>query len=169
MKRLRKVSDVEFEAAWNNTDNRILIKSETGKYYNVLTVEERNDCGLAALWKALQYYKKKFGQKFTTSLYRFVHWECKRQIERNRKRKPQTNIEFDIEQEKLDDTDLVFIREKFEAMPNCWQKRWLKQHFFEFKTVEQIAKRNRVSRETARQRLKQAVKALRDRVLSTSE
>lgn len=82
----RKINDDAFNIAHQCSNNRNIIKKVTSKYRNYLHEDDLVSCGLQALWRTLQCHDDSYGQKFTTSLYRFCEWECQREI-RNHRRK----------------------------------------------------------------------------------
>ena len=82
----KKISDKEFEEAYKNTDNRNMIRMVCASFSNTLSSDILESCGMLALWKCLRSHDEKYGQKFTSSLYRFVRWECIRElVSHNRK------------------------------------------------------------------------------------
>jgi len=165
------VTDEEFRAALANKDNENVIKSITRKFLGQLTADEAHACGLKGLWRALQYYREEFKQKFTTSLYRFVVWECNREVKRVMgagKSRPHQLLENDADYNKLavdsiktfgsDDIEHVMVR--MESL-HPEHKRVVQQYFLQNLTMEQIGQANGYSKETARQKLNHAVVALR--------
>ena len=81
--RKRHISNTEYEQA--RAEHLELITNVARQYANVLTPEMLAAAGDMALWRCLQKYDPSFGQKVTSSLYRFIHWECLRSIQENRK------------------------------------------------------------------------------------
>lgn len=100
----RKISNEEFETAYSNIDNKKIINSFLKKYSNVLSYEDIYSCGMIALWKCLQLHDNT-KQKFTTSLYRFMTWECMQNIVKNNK-KPHISINNN-QYGYLDETNLL--------------------------------------------------------------
>src|SRR5262245_45103905 len=80
----RDVSNAEFEAALADRDNQNIIKGVTSRYKKQLDADDLYTCGLNALWRALQSHDPAYEQKFTTTLFRFVHWECRRELRSRR-------------------------------------------------------------------------------------
>ena len=82
----KKISDREFEEAYKNPDNRNMIRMVCSSFSNTLSPDILESCGMLALWKCLRSHDEKYGQNFTSSLYRFVRWECIRElVSHNRK------------------------------------------------------------------------------------
>lgn len=78
----RVITNDEFNIAYKNEDNIKIINSFSKKFKN-LTFEEITTCGMLAVWKTLQDHDTTKG-KFTNSLYRFMYWECLKQLEENK-------------------------------------------------------------------------------------
>lgn len=167
------VSNDEMMAALNNPDYRDLIASETLKYKGQLDEHQRESAGMTALWRALGYYKPL--QKFTTSLWKFIHWECRRELRKERRRTGHglvTRVMGDISdmpeqmappttaEATQEDPSTKLKKERLEEVGEV-MRRYLpmsvetvvKQHFFDNRTVEEIGQINGCSQETARQRL----------------
>lgn len=56
------------------------LQRTTARYANILSAEMREACGDMALWRCLQCYDPSFGQSVSSSLFRFIHWECRKAI-----------------------------------------------------------------------------------------
>lgn len=89
----RQVSNEEFEKAYQSPDNIRMIKSITSQYKNILDEDERESCGMQGLWEALVNHEENRGQKFTTSLFRYVTWRCDNCVRRTNKQR-QGNVLF---------------------------------------------------------------------------
>jgi RNA polymerase sigma factor (sigma-70 family) len=176
----RPITSAEFDRAYYGdpgdeasvraaADNRNVIASQLRKYAEHLPDGDLRACGLNALWRCLEYYRPEFGQKLTTSLYRFVNWECKRELERKfgRAKNPprrvrlvdvpaRTDRSFDHET----DETLAHVRECLERLPPE-QAGLIRQHYFEGLTTAAIGRANGWAKETARVRLREALAALR--------
>lgn len=85
MNKRRFVSDEEIEKALRNSDIYSIIKSECLKYKKVLDEHQRKSAGLEALWKTLGYHVDGKGLKFTTNLYKYLHFELRRELKKQNK------------------------------------------------------------------------------------
>ncbi len=162
----RKVSETEFEAAYANKDNRNIIKSALRGYKNALSPEELAGCGMIALWKALGYYQSSFNQKFTTSLVRFVKWECNRELGKlARIRTFNGNPLYPIHNEMPEALkgarleDIVNVQECL-ALLAPEKQTILKEYYYEGLTLREIGKKNGYCKVTARNRLDRAILSL---------
>ena len=68
----RQITNKEYEEAYNSIDNQKVIRKATSKYKSILQEDDQESCGMQGLWDALINHKDEMGNKFTTSLYRYV-------------------------------------------------------------------------------------------------
>ncbi len=173
MRPRRKIEDEEYRQALANQDNANIIRSETTKYSKCLSKQDLSSCGLIALWRALQYHIDGLGQKFTTSLYRFIHWECRRELRKKMGKKhervktfvPLTNEHCRDYRRQIKDglgieRELKEIKEVMKDADGSHQEI-IEQCYFQHMTMEEIGRANGYSKETARHKLKQAVVAVK--------
>lgn len=164
----RAVTDDEFASAWEDADNRNLIIAETLKYKKALPEDTREECGLTALWKALQYHDPSFGQKFTGTLYRFLHWQLQKAVGRRRRERARerrldgdvTDLPPDTFPSRAAAEEAGHVRECLAALPRDFRKA-LRQRYLEGWSVEDIAARNGWTRAAARWTLRRAEALLR--------
>tara|TARA_R110002167_G_scaffold221615_1_gene426528 strand:- start:2044 stop:2517 length:474 start_codon:yes stop_codon:yes gene_type:complete len=150
------VSNLEYEEALKNEDNIKIINSVCRKYLKRIDTEDLHRCKLMALWDAIKKYNPDRGVKFTSFLYSCVTWECKRQVHHNMKTKPgQMCAEKEDRPQKGSE-----VKDLINSLPNKFSKV-VSQRFMYGYTIKEIARENNYSRETARQNVKKAVKALR--------
>jgi len=173
----RTISNDEFHRAYYGTpgdeesqqkasDNRNIIGAVLKKYHGVIPADELELCGMNALWRALQYHREGYGQKFTTSLHMFTDWECKGELRRYRRQRKEyslfdqhTNLYTVIQDRESDDLD--YVLECLELLPNEWMKKVIQQYFFDGMTLEAIGRANGYGKEAARQKIKRALTHLR--------
>lgn len=78
--RKREVTDEEFRIAHDSIDNQRIIHKVCGRFMDRLSSDMLKQCGLDALWRALQSHDTRYKRKFTSSLYQFTEWECQRAL-----------------------------------------------------------------------------------------
>ncbi len=167
----REISNEEFNAALANEDNIRIIRSVTSGYANVLSKEDRESCGMIALWRTLQYYQPQYNQKLTTSLVRFVRWQCDSELLRQKPKKyefrpripmDQYCEEFDGEPPTMGEyaESLEHIRERMKALPEI-EQLVVEQYYFKRMTMDQVGQANGYSKETAREKINKAVANLK--------
>lgn len=150
------ISNLEYEEALKNEDNIKIINSVCRKYAKRIDSEDLHRCKLIALWDAIKKYNPDRGVKFTSFLYSCITWECKKQMHQNMKTKPGQMC-----CEKEDRPQKGFeVKDLIDSLPKKFSKV-VSQRFMYGYTIKEIALENNYSRETARQNVKKAVKALR--------
>ncbi len=164
------VTDEELRKALSNSDNKGVLNRVLLGYNKVLTKEELDSCGLLATWRALQKHRPEYGQKFTTSLYRFAHWECRRELRAKRNKKNLLNTisfshkKFDIASPQKDTDEIKGVRECLSMLPEN-HRNILIQYYYDRMTMEEIGEANSYSKELARQRISKALVAF-DKIYS---
>lgn len=153
MKEKRFISDQEFEAA--RRQHLQLIQNVARVYATSLSPEELQAAGDMALWRCLQSHNPKYGSKFTTSLYRFIHWECIRAIKERRAN--ETTLVGDVEGT-TDNQAIQMILEDYLNLLDERDRRIVEARFLESCTFEEIANREGYS--------KQGIKHIVERSLS---
>lgn len=144
-----------------NEDNQNIIKTVTNKYRAIISIDDLQRCGLHGLWRALQYHQDGRGQKFTTSLYRFVDWECKKELNRITKQRKNVSLEtIKIDVPYWGPTeDTEHLRECLKLLPKP-ESQLVDMYYFRDMTLEEIGRNNRYTKEAARQKLNKAVQKL---------
>ena len=165
---LNTVTDEDFKEALENLDNTRIINAACSKYTNIVPTDELHRCKLISLWEALKAFDPEGGKKFTSFLYTRVDWECKKQVSdiiKHKNRYTQVNDEILPMLGKIENgTKLpneVDMKDTIKMLPAHFQKV-LYQRFFERLTMEEIAKSNNYSRETARRHIINALKKLEE-------
>ena len=153
------VTDEEFEIAYENQDNKNIIKAVTKKYANKLSKDSQKTCGMYGLWRCIQNHDDKYGRKFTTSLFIHVDWECKRELASMNKK----NMSLLGEQ----DNDIPSpassgdFSDMLEVLTDN-QKDIIRQRFYENRTLEEIGNNQGYSKEAARQNINKIILKLRE-------
>jgi RNA polymerase sigma factor (sigma-70 family) len=155
----RIIGDEEFDVAWSDINNVKIMNKVCSKYVKIIPRDELDRCKLVALWEALKAYDSEKGQKFTSFLYNRIDWECKKQLydinKRNRQKKYNESLHFSNDKSDLEIKDIIQ-----KLHPRL--RKVIYQRFFERLTMEEIAKRNDYSRETARRYILHALEKLKD-------
>lgn len=157
-------------------DNRGILRGVSRKFAS-LDEDERSSCEMIALWRCLRHHKEGFGQKFTTSLYRFAVWECCR-ASAKKSRKAESRMSEDclplILRHVVDERDALhyvvdpnkdeikYVLSRLEDLPYSWQRVVIRQYYVEGLTHEQVGMRNGgYSKETARLKIEQSLQELK--------
>jgi len=155
----RCVTNDEFETAIKNPNNRSIIKFVCNQYRDWLTEDTLISCGLNGLWNCLEKHNPKLGNKFTSSLYLFVKWQCAGQIRQNKNNR-YVELREDIVDESPAVLDCMIVHEYLEKLPKR-QKKVVYDKFFEGKNGAEIARELNCTRENVRQLLERAISNLR--------
>jgi len=173
----RNVTNEEFQIALQGkpgdpaskkraTDNQKIINSVTHQYVNQIDPETLKSCGLHALWRAIGYFNPEYKQKFTSSLYRFTQFECRRELLRRKREGKATRLDGIDERhivnrlDRVDHEDLTHIRECLKSL-NEEGQRLVDQHFTQGMNLTEIAEANCYSKDTAGVKLHAAIETLK--------
>ena len=159
----KEITDLDFSNAVKNKDNINIIKKATVSYYKIIDEDELNSCGLEALWKSLQCHNEKYNQKFTTTLYRFVDWECKRRLRRKKSLKNNFSniISNDLSSIFIKKNELsCYINEKIDLLDKDFSIL-LRQRFFDGCSVREIGVINNCTPSIIRYKISKAIKKLK--------
>lgn len=110
----KTVSETEFQQARANKDNQGIIRKVCSHYAGILSPEALKACSDMAVWRCLQSHTNG-RQKFTTSLYYFIGWECKREVQAT-KTKYQFMTNVDEPSSYSDPLDKLVVEECLEAL-----------------------------------------------------
>lgn len=171
--------DKTFEDYLNDPNIKNIIRSVSNRY-PYIDQDERSSIGMLTLWKCIDKYDNKKGTKFTSYLYQQLSYAFKNELkkkrpefavdnldgvvhrsyclstssseDRKRNRTPKRTLE--ISEAKIDSFDML------SGLPEQCQSI-LQQRYFKNMTMAEIANANGYSRETARRRLKKAIKTCR--------
>ena len=155
----KKISDKEFEEAYKNTDNRNMIRMVCASFSNTLSSDILESCGMLALWKCLRSHDEKYGQKFTSSLYRFVRWECIRElVSHNRKPTLTQETTEDFEDFNAENDEIM----EFVNLLSPNQREIIYLRFYENCTFAEIGQKQGYTKQAARQNVNKSISRLRE-------
>lgn len=164
----REISDEEFARAFRDRDNVGIIRGVT-QSFTQLGQDERDSCALNGLWRTLMYHQDGKGNKFTTSLHRFVRWECQRALSRQKKAPPplpSVNIpdpSYSQEQTEREDT-LSHIRDRLLSLPEPLRVA-VEDYYFNNMTMQAIGNKHGYSKESARLKIRRGLALLKEACL----
>lgn len=153
-------------------DNRNIMRTVINRYIGSLPADSLKKCALEGLWRCLKYHDyNQTKKKFTTNLWTFTDWECKRELRKLRKPEKAPRIVsmtdfkavFDIPGKEMPE-DVTHIRECIELLPPA-QRDLIKEYFFDNRTMEEIGALHKYSKEAARQKINKALAKLREMFL----
>jgi len=131
--------------------------SSSFRYY--LSSDEIHTCVLNAIWKASEKYDVTKGSKFTTYVYNGIIIECLTQKKFNQKNKKHQQIHKNIKAIKDPALEIDLLDE---IDTKCKDKNLIYNYYIDNYTINELAKRNGVSIETIRTRIKKNVNKVKD-------
>ena len=154
-----------YNDAYYNIDNQKIIKAVLSTYRGRLDEDTLIDCGLNALWRCLQSHKTEFTTKFTTSLWRFVNWECKKELQNlaRARHKPSELVDISI------DSSEYTVFDDIDTCLDDVHSQIVKLRFLEGMTLKEIGNHFGFTKEAARQKLKFALKQIKELVYNSIE
>mgnify|MGYP001579968962 CR=1 FL=1 len=156
----KEVSNKEFEYANNNIDNINIIRKVTSKYNKQIDQDVLKSCGLTALWKCLSYHDNSKGQKFTTNLYKFTDWECKKQLKTQKSQKTMYQFPKNFDIHTCQNKNSEYIKDCMDSL-SIKNKEIIQQYFFDNKTMSEVGQMLNISKEAVRQKLNRAISDLK--------
>lgn len=170
----RHVNDTEYQQALASKDVQGIMRSMANKFRNSLDQDQQWDCCLNGLWRALGYHDPRHisGQKFLTSLSKFVRWECLRTIKKQKTYAKRVGFY----EEMVDDEERSYkasrpdptadtyghVEECMERFLPKTTRELVRAHYFERRSVDELAVQTAQSKETVRTELDWAINRLRE-------
>tara|TARA_Y100001938_G_scaffold147891_1_gene230183 strand:- start:729 stop:1193 length:465 start_codon:yes stop_codon:yes gene_type:complete len=145
--------DKTFENYWNKIDIQNIMNKVAGRYKSAIDFDDIESIKMQTLWKCIEKYDKSRGSKFTSYLYQQLSFAFKNKLKSKK-------VEFaNGEIEKPDPRS----RNKYEVIDiltglDADLEEVITQRFYHNMTMVEIGHANGYSRETARRRLKKAIK-----------
>jgi len=128
-----------------------IINSVSSRFNKSIDMDDISSISNVTLWKCINKYDPTKGAKFTSYLYQQLLYAFKNELKRNKfefsSDKIETQADFSVKSEVFD---------IMESIPSN-MKNVLHQRYFDNMTINEIAKANGYSRETARRRLNKAI------------
>lgn len=144
----------KFEEKWTNADIINIMNKVGNRYIKNVDRDDIESVKMNTLWKCIEKYDETRGTKFTSYLYQQLSYALKNQVKKKRQEFNCTHQfeKMDVNQINRGEVfDIVTGLDKEDAMI-------IEQRFYHNMTMKEIGKKNGYSRETARRRLKNAVK-----------
>lgn len=165
----RVVTDEEYQEAWTNRSNQAIMKKASESFGRTL-----EECDIlseqgVALWDALRGHDDAYGQRFTTSLYRFVQYRCINAVHSKKSLKStiMTTLDgFDPEtkpaaESSIDEDESRCVRECMKYLSRE-DREIIELIYFQSYTAEEAGVLMGYSKERARQRASHAVGRLKE-------
>jgi len=144
----------QFEEKWNNSDVINIMNKVSNRYSKNIDRDDIDSIKMDTLWKCIQKYDETRGTKFTSYLYQQLSYALKNKV---KKKRNEFNAVNNLEKV---DSKAILKGEVFDIITGLEEEetKILEQRFFYNMTMKEIGRENGYSRETARRRLKNAIK-----------
>jgi DNA-directed RNA polymerase specialized sigma subunit len=129
-------------------------------FSEVLSGDEIENCILSAAWVAVNNFDVEKNTKFSTYLYKGVYYECLKQLKQNNK-SALTNRNLMNYTSSNSDVSRIDLMDEIKS---CSNPDIIVDKFYGNMTLDEIAKKNGVSKETIRFKLKKDINFLKSRL-----
>ena len=145
--------DLQFEEKWNSQDIQNIMNKVTNRYKRNVDHDDIESIKMNTLWSCIKKYDADKGTKFTSYLYQQLSYAMKNEVKKKR-------AEFNVDNVEKIDSGTLLKMEVMDVITGLEEQdlEIIHQRFFHNMTMKEIGKINGYSRETARRRLKNAVK-----------
>jgi len=142
-----------------NPDIVNIMNAVSNKYSKSIDLDEIESIKMLTLWKCVKKYDPDRGAKFTSYLYQQLSFAFKNELKKKKQMWYRDNNQIDMSNiNGVSKSDLsIEFSDTISGLPDD-VSMILKQRFLGNMTMVEIAKANGYSRETARRRLKRAIK-----------
>ena len=158
---------ITFEEATTDINNIKIMSSVVKRFSNQIPGEILKQCKMLGLWKALKSHDFSQRRKFTTSLYKFVLWECQKEIRsrtriQNKKNKMNEYVYLNS-LEKLSTNDVPTNFDIVELLPEN-EMSLIYDRFYLGLTYKEIGQKRNISKQVAHRRLKKVLQDIKNGV-----
>ncbi len=142
----------KFEDLWNSSDVKNIMNKVCNRYKNNIDVDDIESIKMDVLWKCINKHDPE-KSKFTSYLYQQITYAMKNKIKKKR-------VEFNCDVIEKLDNNYEYTLNVIDIMTGLDEEtsNILNQRFYHNMTMTEIGRKNGYSRETARRRLKAAIK-----------
>jgi len=151
-----KILNNNFEEYWNSSDVQNIMNKVANRYRKAIDPDDIESIKMQTLWRCIDKYDETRGTKFTSYLYQQITFAFKNKLKKKR-------MEFNNEVLEKEDSRTKDRTEVFDILTGLDPelRDVLDKRFYHNMTMVEIGKSNGYSRETARRRLKKAIKICR--------
>ena len=158
---MKLITNEELEQAIADPANQSMIKRVCSFYSKTLSPEVLKACGEAAVWRCLQSHRDDMGQKFTSSLYRFIHWECLREV--NEYKSPYKELPEEIGSSNHDPIQSIILEECLQKLPDE-ARQIVVARYIENRTLADIGERHNYSKQGVQNILARSLRAMQEAI-----
>lgn len=143
----------KFEDKWNDTNVRNIMNKVSNRYKLNIDFDDIESIQMQTLWKCIEKYDPSRGTKFTSYVYQQLSYALKNKVKKKR-------VEYNVEEFDKVDSNYSNKLEVMDIMCGLDNdtSEIIEQRFYHNMTMKEIGAANGYSRETARRKLKNAIK-----------
>ena len=145
--------DKTFEEYWNSSDIQNIMNKVANRYKNAVDFDDIESIKMQTLWRCMDKYDPDRGTKFTSYIYQQLSFAFKNKIKKKRR---ECNVES-IENVDRKLQGRMEVKDILMGL-NSEYTDIIHKRYYQNMTMMEIGKSNGYSRETARRRLKKAIK-----------
>ena len=142
-----------FEEYWKSSDVQNIMNKVANRYKNSIDMDDIESIKMQTLWRCIDKYDESRGTKFRSYLYQQITFAFKNKLKKKR-------MEFNNDSIEKQDINTVNKMEVFDILTGLEPelRDVIYKRFYHNMTMVEIGESNGYSRETARRRLKKALK-----------
>ena len=151
--------DKTFEEKWESSDVQNIMNKVANRYRTAIDFDDIESIKMQTLWRCIDRYDPDKGTKFTSYLYQQLSFAFKNKLKKKRR-------EYNVETLESVDRKAEYSMQVKDMITGLEPEYAdvLNKRFYYNMTMQEIGKSNGYSRETARRRLKAALKICRKMV-----
>ena len=145
--------DKTFEEKWESSDVQNIMNKVANRYRTAIDFDDLESIKMQTLWRCIDRYDPDKGTKFTSYLYQQLSFAFKNKLKKKRK-------EYNVDTLESVDRKIQNAMEVKDMITGLDPEHAdiLNKRFYHNMTMQEIGTSNGYSRETARRRLKAALK-----------
>ncbi|MAR65961.1 MAG: hypothetical protein CL833_01795 [Crocinitomicaceae bacterium] len=145
--------DKTFEEKWESSDVQNIMNKVANRYRTAIDFDDIESIKMQTLWRCIDRYDPEKGTKFTSYLYQQLSFAFKNKLKKKRR-------EYNVETLESVDRKAEYSMQVKDMITGLEPEYAdvLNKRFYYNMTMQEIGKSNGYSRETARRRLKTALK-----------
>ena len=145
--------DKAFEEKWESSDVQNIMNKVANRYRTAIDFDDIESIKMQTLWRCIDRYDPEKGTKFTSYLYQQLSFAFKNKLKKKRR-------EYNVETLESVDRKAEYSMQVKDMITGLEPEYAdvLNKRFYYNMTMQEIGKSNGYSRETARRRLKTALK-----------
>ncbi len=159
-----------FEEAIKNPDNNKIMNSVIRRFNNQISGRVLEQCKMLGLWKALKSHDFSQKRKFTTSLYKFVLWECLKEIRSKTLLKTKKDkLDEYIHLNSFDNPPQINLPLNIMEKLSSYDRELLYDRFYLSLTYKEMGEQRGTSKQVVNHRLRKVLQDIRNGVYGSVE